>query len=95
MTEKKTISIVGSPKGRIEAEDLDFKMIKEYWNVYELEDGSMLRVKPILGKVSRGIDPQTEKPYILENSEPLYSIRYKIEIAADVPRETLKKLKES
>jgi hypothetical protein len=96
MSEKKqTISIVASPKGQVEAEDLDFKPTKEEWNAYELEDGTRLRVRAVVGKVSRGIDPETKKTYILANGEPLYSIKYKLEITADVPRKTLQKLKGS
>lgn len=96
MTEKKkTFTIVDSPKGQIEAEDLDFKATKDDWNVYELEDGTRLRVKAVIGKISRGVDPETKKAYILPNGEPLYSVRYTLEVNADIPRETLQKLKES
>jgi len=35
----------------ISGKDLDFKISKEDWNVYELADGSILKVRFVLRKV--------------------------------------------
>jgi len=34
-----------------EGEELDYKVIKEDWNVYELEDGSIIKVKLVASNV--------------------------------------------
>lgn len=93
VSEKRGMTLIDSPKGEIEAEDLGYKTIKEDWNIYDLEDGTRLRVKLVTAKISRGIDPATGKALILPNGEPLYNVRWTIAFAAEVPKETLQKLK--
>jgi hypothetical protein len=94
LPEKKTITMVDSPKGMIEAVDLEYKTVREDPNVYELEDGTRLKVRLYINKISRGIDPDTKKTYILPNGEPLYNIRWALGISAEVPKETFERLKE-
>jgi len=92
MQEKKTrrITTIPSPSGNIRGEDLDFKIIKEDYNVYELEDGTILKVKVIAGKISRGIDPDTGGIYYLPDGEPLYNVRHQIAVYAEVPEKLRK-----
>jgi hypothetical protein len=90
---KRTISVIDSPKGKIEAEDLEFKVVREEPNVYDLEDGTRLKIRLVLNKVSRGIDPETKKAFFLPNDEPLYNANWGVSIFAEVPRETTKRLK--
>ena len=57
------------PDGReVEATDVDFKSIKEVWNEYELEDGSVLKFKTIVSRVVRTED------YDLMTGDPVYQI---------------------
>lgn len=84
-------SVIPSPKGLIKAKDLKFKTIKEDWNIYKLEDGTTLRVKLVAGKISRGIDPETDDIFYLEDrGEPIYHIRYQTIVIAEVPPNLLK-----
>jgi hypothetical protein len=84
-------SVISSPKGWIKAKDLKFETVKEDWNMYKLEDGTILRVKLVAGKISRGIDPETGEIFYLEDKgEPLYNITYSLVIIADVPKDLLR-----
>lgn len=84
-------SIIPSPKGPIRGKNLKFETINEDWNIYKLEDGTVLRVKIIAVNIIRGIDPETgDIFYIKERGEPLYNIRHQLVIASDVPKELLK-----
>ncbi len=89
MSERR-VSIIPSPKGNIKAIDLPFKIVKEDWNVYELEDGTVLRAKLVAVKISRGIDPQTGDTFYTDSGEPLYNIRHQLLITAEVPEKLLK-----
>jgi len=89
--EKRITYPIPSPTGVISGEDLDFKALKEDANVYELEDGTILRVRIVAGKISRGIDPATNSIYYLPDGEPLYNVRYNVVITAEVPQSLRKK----
>ena len=52
----------------IEKKDLQFELVKEDWNVYELKDKSKLSIKPILVSISR-----TNKHD--QHGEPIYAIQ--------------------
>lgn len=52
-------------KESIVEENLEFGLVEDSWNEYKLEDGSTLRIKPVLSKVSR-----TDK--FNEDGEPIY-----------------------
>ena len=54
-------------------EDIKFKVIKEDWNEYELEDGSRLFVKLTLVSVSKTdiYDPHGEPVYLI-NAQPIF-----------------------
>ena len=49
----------------ISGKDLDFKILREDWNVYELADGSILKVRFVLRKVIRtkAFNPDGEPGY--------------------------------
>jgi len=88
---KKTFTEARTPEGEtIKAQDLEFKTLKEEWNEYKLEDGTILKIKLVAGKISRGIDKQG-KIYYLPNGEPLYHAMFNWLIIAEVP-EKLRKI---
>ena len=90
---KRTFTKIRTPEGEIDGEDLEFKTVKEEWNRYDLEDGTVLRVKTLVGKISRGIDPKNRKTFFLPTGETLYNVTTNTVVTASVPKETLEKLK--
>lgn len=74
------------PNGReIEAMDVDFETIKEDWNEYKLEDGTVLKFKTIVSSIIRteDYDPMT--------GDPVYHVRSTNILRVKVPEE-LKRL---
>jgi hypothetical protein len=92
ISERKTYSKIPTPIGIIDALDLKFKVINEDWNVYDLEDGTQLRVRINVSKISRGIDPKTGEVFIGPTGEPFYNVVANTTMVANVPKETLEKL---
>ena len=41
------------PDALAESEDIDFTELEEHWNVYQLSDGSKLKIKLILRGIKR------------------------------------------
>lgn len=52
----------------VDAVEVKFKVIKEEWNEYSLEDGTIIRFKSVVTQIAR-----TTK--YNENNEPIYSLR--------------------
>jgi hypothetical protein len=74
-----------APNGElVEAETIEVVRENPVWSRYELQDGSVIRVKPIVAAVFR-----TAK--YTEAGEPIYIVRYQNVVAADVA-ESLKRL---
>jgi hypothetical protein len=87
----KTISQVPGPgHGLINAQDLDYKTTREDWNIYELEDGTILRAKLLATRISRALAEDNETIYYTPNGEPWYNMTYVVSVVVDVP-ENLKK----
>ncbi len=74
------------PDGReIEAVDVDFDTVKEDWNEYKLEDGTILKFKTIVSSIVRTeeYDPMT--------GDPVYHVRSTNVLRVKVP-EKLKRM---
>lgn len=74
------------PNGReIDAMDVDFETIREDWNEYKLEDGTILKFKTIVSSIIRTaeFDPMT--------GDPVYHVRSTNILRVKVPEE-LKRL---
>ena len=69
----------------VPAEELDFDTTRDAWSIYKLEDGTVLKLKPVLGKVSRIIDRY--KP----DGEPIYALTMSPVAMAEVPDELKKR----
>ena len=56
---------------------VDFKVLKEDWNEYELRDGLILRIKPVVSEVYilDEKDPATGMPNVLVKSTNVISLR--------------------
>lgn len=85
---------IPGPQGMIKGKELTFEVEEESWNVYKLEDGTILRVKLIATKIARGLDPETGDIFYLPLGEPMYNIRHTVVVSAQVPNELLKKPEE-
>jgi hypothetical protein len=70
------------PNGRVlEAMDIDFETIKEDWNEYKLEDGTVLKFKTVVSSIIRteDYDPMT--------GDPIYHVRSTNILQVKVPEE--------
>jgi len=63
----------------VPALDLEFEAEKEPWCIYRLEDGTVLRVRQVLAKITRLTDRY--KP----DGEPIYTLVGSVIVHADVP----------
>ncbi len=64
----------------VEAERVDFKTVKEDWNIYELIDGTIIRTKNIVVEIYRleSIDPATgQHNYFVRHSTTVNAIEKK------------------
>lgn len=87
----KRISRIPYGSGTIEAENLDYKTLREDWNLYELEDETLLKIKIVANKIARGIDPETSEILRVENSgEPYYNVNYRVIVVAEVAEDLMK-----
>jgi len=70
------------PNGReLEAMDVDFETVKEDWNEYTLEDGTVLKFKTVVSSIIRteDYDPMT--------GDPVYHVRSTNLLRVKVPQE--------
>ncbi len=87
----RSLTRITEPDGNIVfAEDIKFKTIKEDWNVYELDDGSNVRIKIIAQKIAKKLEDDKKTISYNEQGEPIYNVRYSITIVADVAEKLLK-----
>ncbi len=66
-----------------EAEELELEIVSEPWCVYKLEDGTTLRVRPLVNKVLR-LDMHNP------DGDPVYQVMNQLQVRAQVPK-SLKK----
>ncbi|MHC1611564.1 MAG: hypothetical protein ACXQTW_08265 [Candidatus Methanospirareceae archaeon] len=70
------------PNGsEVEATDVDFETVKEDWNEYKLEDGTVLKFKTVVSSIIRteNYDPMT--------GDPIYHVRSTNILRVKVPDE--------
>lgn len=53
-------------------EDLDFEVVEEHWNEYELSSGDRIRGRIIIIKIIR--DPNNPNNYSVRSSQPQYAV---------------------
>ncbi len=60
----------------VKAEQVSFKVMKEEWSEYELENGMILRIRPVIAEVYilDDKDPVTGKPNVLVKSQNVISL---------------------
>lgn len=77
--------VVPGSDGPIKGQLIDYKTVREEWNVYQLEDGTTIRVKLTVAQVIKGYDESTSETIYLPSREPLYHVRHEVRVIADVP----------
>jgi hypothetical protein len=70
---------------------LDFKIIGEQWNVYELENGSRIKIKVDVVRIEQAIDLKTDKPLRRADGSPIYGAEINVNISVEDAQNTLKK----
>ena len=85
------ISRIPGPSGFVLAQDLKYESIKEDWNVYKLEDGTILKAKLVAIKISRGLGEDGKSIFYTDTGEPLYNIRHTVLISTEISEELIKK----
>ena len=63
---------------RVKVKILDFSVLKEEANEYELEDGTKVRMKAVLEEVRKEIDEEG-KPRLSNEGNPIYHFRARIQ----------------
>ncbi|MFB6215039.1 MAG: hypothetical protein ABEI54_04135 [Candidatus Bipolaricaulia bacterium] len=74
---KEEFEYKGYKMRRVEVEEEN-----EFWNEYELEDGTTLRVKLILSQAAKSVDKPKDS-----SGEPLYSVKTDTVVDAIVPED--------
>jgi hypothetical protein len=72
------MKIIGPDGDPVEARKIEIVESHENWSIYKLEDGTVIRLKPVTGDVLR-LEAYNEF------GEPIYIVRSKNFISADVP----------
>ena len=65
----------------VNCEELKFETIKEDWNDYRLEDGTVVRVKTVVAKIFRVLDADNN-PAFTETGEPRVLVRWSTLVSA-------------
>lgn len=79
---KKT-SIVFKGK-RVNGENLDFETVKESWNQYQAEDGTLIKFKSIISLIVRLDERKSD-------GEPIYVVKSTNIVESDVPEHLVHK----
>lgn len=69
---------------QVKAVFLDFEVIEEKWNVYELEDGTKVRVRIHATQFDKAIDPVTGE-IIRWQRKPQYGVGLGVEVVFECP----------
>lgn len=83
--------LVGPQGEEVWGRDLDFEVIKEGVSEYKLEDGTIIEVKYVTGKISRLEDRDSGELSYTEIGEPIYSLRHTVLTTIKVRPEMYKK----
>lgn len=76
-----------NPSRMVKGKIVNFKVLKEDWNEYELEDGTIVQVKPVVQSISYVIDPETNEIIKTPTGEPVINVRHAVVINAIFPEQ--------
>ena len=74
---------------KIKAIPLDFKIIKEDWSIYDLEDGTRIRVKISVTSCDKALNSKTGELMHNEDGSPLYGIEMGVQINYEYSEDVL------
>ena len=74
---------------QVKALSLDFKIIEEGWGVYELEDGTRVRVRAIVTGFDKALDSETEEVLRNRDDTPMYGIGMSVQTSVECSEEAL------
>lgn len=77
---------------KVKALALGFKVIEEHWSVYELEDGTRVRIRASIGGFDKPLDPETGEVMFRDDGTPLYGMQVGVEVSYECPEELVKKV---
>jgi hypothetical protein len=66
---------------------VDFETMKEDWSIYQLEDGTRVKIKCHPGQFNKALDPRTGE-VMYKNGQPIYGVQAGIEVIFE-PAEAL------
>ena len=73
---------------KVKALFVDFKIIQEDWNIYELEDGTRARIRIRVREFSKALDPETEE-IMYRGAKPVYGMEVGVETVIECPEELI------
>ncbi len=76
---------------KVKAIAFDFKALKEEWSVYELEDGTRVRIRPSLIAVDVPIDPATDEVMRDKQGSPIYGLQMQVQTSYEIAEKSLDK----
>lgn len=82
MTENRIKEITMPDGSKIRGIVTSFEIVKEDWNEYALEDGTMLRVKNVLVRVLRLVD-ENDVPRITPDGDPEIFVNTSVTVVAN------------
>lgn len=75
---------------KVKALSLDSDIKEEHWNIYELEDGTRIKIRATISRFERALEPLTEKPMYNNNGEPIYGLSIGVEASFEYGEKTLR-----
>ena len=76
---------------KVKALSLDYKVVKEDWNIYELEDGARMKARLIVTRVDKPLDVATSEVIYAPDGTPSYGAELRVETVFECPEELLKR----
>lgn len=94
VAKKRRIRVIPHPDPKkageqVKALSLDFKIIEEGLNVYELEDGTRVRVRATVTGFDKALDSKTEKVLRNKDNTPLYGVGISVQTSVECSEEAL------
>jgi hypothetical protein len=79
------------PDALAESADMDFKELEEHWNIYQLSDGTKLKVKLILRGVKRlnQYEPDGTPIYVINSINVVRAVEIPPEVKAKPKKSSL------
>jgi len=75
-----TIKAITLPNGQqVQAQEVDFKLLSEDWSQYQLQDGTIVKVKTTVLKILQVLDDKG-KPAKNPEGDPVLMVNHKVDV---------------